>query len=244
MYVHPYQMSSPFAFLKHHALRAEKEAKWDVEQQVNGGMIPDTKEARNELFWRRYEINGRRALREIELMKRMKEMIGNEFQSLLTNTIDDGKRYYMITIRPVSDVVDFNVFKDKIETLVHRACFLDYVYSFEQKGTSPTELGTGFHVHIVAAMKQRSKAEVLRDVVSTFNPWIAKGWIASNCIDVRITKNPTEVVQNYLIDYKSDDGHKETTKTYDDLWRSEKNLKNIYLKDGGDAPTLFLEASS
>lgn len=192
-------------------------------------MIPDTKEAREELFWKRFEVNGRRALREIELMKRMKEMIGEEFQSLLTNNADDSKRYYMITIRP-TDQVEFEVFKDKIESLVQRACFLDYVYSFEQKGTSPTELGNGFHVHIVAAMKQRSKAEVLRDMVSTFNSWTAKGWIASNCIDVRVTKNPEEVVQNYLIDYKSDDGHKETTKTYDDLWRSEKNLKNFYKK--------------
>ena len=138
------------------------------------------------------------------------------------------KQSYFITIRPNCDKVQFHQFKDKVESFLERACFLDYTYSFEQKGTSLENLGQGFHVHIVTKARQRSKSEMLRDTLSSWNDWIRKEYIAENCIDVCITKSAPTLIQNYLIDYKSDDGHKQPTQIWDATWRERNNLLAIY----------------
>lgn len=220
-------MSSPFAFLQKSTTKVDKLAKDDVSTQVKLKMIEDTPEARDKLYWERFEVHSRRILTEIEKMKRMKEIICTEFNELIMGT-DKPKQNFMITIRPKDNMVNIEVFKEKVSKLVRRACFVDWTYSFEQKGTCPEDLGKGFHVHIVAQMKQRSKSEVLRDVTTSFNDWIRDGIIESNCIDVCITKNPETLVQNYLIDYKSDDNHKEPTKIWDGIWRSDNSLQDIY----------------
>lgn len=223
-------MSSPFAFLQKSTTKVDKLAKEDVDTQVKYKMIEDTPEARDELYWKRFEVHSRRILSEIEKMKRMKEIICSEFNELITGT-DKPKQNFMITIRPKDNMVNIEVFKEKISKLVRRACFIEWTYSFEQKGTCPEDLGKGFHVHIVAQMKQRSKSEVLRDITTSFNDWIRDGIIESNCIDVCVTKNPESLVQNYLIDYKSDDDHKEPTKVWDGIWKEHNSLQDIYRSD-------------
>lgn len=143
-------------------------------------------------------------------------------------TMKSGNQHYFITIRPDDSKVEFSDFYDKTIAFVKRKCFIDYKLSFEQKGTCPTELGKGFHCHIVAQMKQRSKTEVLRDTLSSWNDWINKDWIKGNCIQVLTTKNPEQLVNDYLIEYKSDDEHKEQTKNWDEIWRSNLSLSAIY----------------
>lgn len=140
------------------------------------------------------------------------------------------KQSYFITIRPDCNKVDFITFKEKVESFVSRACFTEVTYSFEQKGTTPSEIGTGFHVHIVAQSKHRSKGECLRDTLSSWNTWVSEGRIAANCIDVAVTNNGQALIQNYLIDYKSDDNHKSPTKSMDELWRSEVGIQPLYKK--------------
>lgn len=140
------------------------------------------------------------------------------------------KQAYFITIRPDCNKVAFVDFKEKVESFVNRSCFIDCTYSFEQKGTLPSEMGDGFHVHIVTTSKHRSKGECLRDTLSSWKKWIDDGWIAANCIDVGVTKNPASLIENYLIDYKSDDEHKMPTKAMDELWRTTNGLAPIYKK--------------
>lgn len=139
-----------------------------------------------------------------------------------------GDRQYFITIRPDTTKCEFLDFKSKVEKFVSRKCFLEYTYSFEQKGTSPEALGEGFHVHIVAKMKQASKGNVLRDTLSSWNDWISKGLIAPNCIKVLPTNNGEKLVNDYLIEYKSDDEHKEPTKPWDEIWRADNSLQALY----------------
>lgn len=137
-------------------------------------------------------------------------------------------QWYMITIRPDCTKCHFLEFKEKIDMILERKCFIEGSYSYEQKGTTPSEIGEGFHVHIVANMKQSSKGQVLRDMTSSFKDWIDKGLITANNIDVRTTKNPDDLIDNYLLEYKSEDGHKETTRATDELWRTSMGLKRIY----------------
>lgn len=165
-----------------------------------------------------------------ELM-RFEEIIGfaNTLHERYKAIVGGGhESKFFITLRPNDTKCTFLEFKEKVEAYVKRKCFIEYEYSFEQKGTNIDDLGKGFHVHIIAKMKQRSKSEVLRDTKSTFNDWITTGKIAENCIEVLVTKNGDKLVQDYLIEYKSDDGHKEVTKKWDYIWREKEGVEKLY----------------
>lgn len=133
---------------------------------------------------------------------------------------------YFITIRPDETKIMFTKFLSEIFKLLNRKCFIDYHMSFEQKGIDPPDWGQGFHCHILAKMKQRGKAEVIRDVYSS-----VKGFTAQNCVDVKVCKNPEQVLQSYLIDYIANDEHKSATKEADAGWRARGGLKHIYRPD-------------
>lgn len=127
---------------------------------------------------------------------------------------------FMITIRPECKKINLHTFKQDVDSYIQRKMFKHiHGCSFEQKGTSDDTLGNGFHVHIVAETTCRSKGELLRNTISTFQQYTA-----AQCIQVDVCKNPESVVQDYLIDYKSQDGHKEITKEWDSLWRERERL--------------------
>lgn len=130
------------------------------------------------------------------------------------------ENYYFITIRPKPETT-FSEFYSLVYKYTKRASMLHYQLAFEQKNLEGN--GDGFHVHIVCATKHRSKGECLRDTISTF-----KDICADNCIEVKTTRNPQDIVKNYLLDYKSQDEHKETTKEADALWRTRLGLAHIY----------------
>lgn len=147
----------------------------------------------------------------IELMERFKNMIPKK---------DSG--HYMITIRPDEKKIKFAIFKTLVEKFVKKKMII-YTYSFEQKGTNPETIGSGFHVHIIGTIRQRDKHTALTQACNFFadctNP---------NCIQIDYCKHPEATIQNYLIDYKSEDNHKEITKIGDNIWRNENNLQEIY----------------
>lgn len=136
--------------------------------------------------------------------------------------------WYLITIRPDCRKVTFNDFYDMIERLMKRKFWLKWTLSFEQKGTTEETMGEGFHVHIVSETTHRSKGEVIRDLLSSFRKWINKEWIKEQCIDVRLAKRPDEIIDKYLINYESEDGHKEKTFETDKLWRDALKLESTY----------------
>lgn len=185
-------------------------------------MGKDYKELYNEWYDRLIE----RESDEFNEYLRIASMLHGQYLNALP-----AKQAYFITIRPDCNNVTFLEFKEKVESFVNRSCFLECTYSFEQKGTTPSELGNGFHVHIVTTSKHRSKGECLRDTLSSWQKWIDDKKIVSNCIDVGVTKNPETLIQNYLIDYKSDDDHKMPTKSMDELWRLEQGLVSLYKKE-------------
>lgn len=137
-------------------------------------------------------------------------------------------RHYFITIRPKPET-EFQIFYNTVVKFVNRSCVKDYYLTFEQKNEEGN--GDGFHAHIVASCTQRSKGEVLRDTISTF-----KDIAADNCIEVKPTNNPMDIIDNYLLLYKSKDEHKESTQVGDEIWRKSMKLENIY---HNDVPTLL-----
>lgn len=211
-----------FSHAKSCVNRAKKEARSAANTFEQLGQDP------KEIYLRTYQ-----SALDLE-MKKFEEYL--EFSSKLHEKYTElcgsakGDRQWFITIRPDTTKCEFLDFKSKVEKFVSRKCFLDYTYSFEQKGECPEDLGKGFHVHIVATMRQRSKGELLRDVLSSWNDWISKDLIAPNCICVVPTNNGEKLVNDYLIEYISDDEHKAPTKSWDEIWRSNNNLHGLYKK--------------
>lgn len=186
----------------------------------------DDDQERKEIFHQEYErsynlfLNTERA--KFCKILDIAQMLHNDYMKI-TN-----KQWYMITIRPNTKTVSFDDFYNKIRTLMDRQCFLQYTLSFEQKGTTKETIGEGFHVHIITETSHRSKGECLRDLLSTFKKWINQEKIAEQCIDVRPTKQADNIIQNYLINYESEDHHKIKTKETDTIWREALKLEPIY----------------
>lgn len=131
--------------------------------------------------------------------------------------------WYFITVRPKPGIT-FQEFYILTYKFVKRAFMLDYKLAFEQKSSEGN--GDGFHFHLVCNTKHRSKGECLRDTVSSFSKVCE-----ANCIEVKITRNPDDIVNKYLLAYESDDGHKIVTKDGDAIWRNKMNLADLYEND-------------
>lgn len=136
-----------------------------------------------------------------------------------------NKQMYFITIRPNEKLITFHKFYELVSKYIARNCFIDWKLTFEQKGDDDKSLGTGFHVHILSHMSQRSIGEVLRDTKSTF-----KHCTAENCIDVKkfTDKNSVDQITSYITEYTSKDGHKIVTRKWDEKWRKTMDLKDLY----------------
>lgn len=210
-------------------LSAASKFRKGVEREVKAlNNIPDEfkvmtdeqwRERVSEQRWKELELDMRLGIR---MMKKFKEIAVEEG---LYGDKEHVKCTYFITIRPDFTSISFADFYTLVEKFVARKCFLWFKLSFEQKGLEPEEYGKGFHAHIVAYMRQRSKTEVLRDTVSTF-----KGCTSSNCIQVDILKSQSDVdnVVGYITDYVSDDDHKIQTRNADELWREQVGLLPQY----------------
>lgn len=145
-------------------------------------------------------------------------------QGLITGEAEKLKQTYFITIRPNENDITFRGFYELIHKFVSRKCFKSFTLVFEQKAIEPP-YGKGFHCHILANMSQRSKTEVLRDTQSTF-----KHCASANCIQVDIVKsnNDLQRITGYILEWKSEDDHKEQTKTADVEWRQQEGLLASY----------------
>lgn len=176
-------------------------------------------------YWKTFNRDIRYGLLQANAYAKIKkEMIDN---GELPELYDPEKlqRTYFITIRPDEKSISFANFYTLIINFVKRSCFDYWELSFEQKGTTPETLGSGFHTHILARMRQRSKGEVLRNTISTF-----KNCTSANCIQVDVVKTQKDYdnCKNYFTKYESDDGHKIETKDWDTQWRENLGLKSTY----------------
>lgn len=136
-----------------------------------------------------------------------------------------------ITINPRPDVSleDFmkamNKFKSKV-------WIEDYIYVYEQRGTTEQESGKGFHAHILLWKPDNKKShEVIRETKNTFknvcsidNPSILN---IKNCKDEDIEKR-----KNYMLEYKNTrtDPSKQVKQEIDLIWRERNNIENYYQK--------------
>lgn len=190
---------------------AREEMKWMTTKRALGEeWTPQDADQIRSKIWAQFDLNVRTGLTAMQ-----------HFRAIAEELCVKVGRWFFITIRPRSN--NFALFYTAVQRLVARKCFQEFTLSFEQKGVSDDELGEGYHAHIVAKMTQRSKAEVIRDVASTM-----KDICDENFVDVKPTNNPCHLVKNYLVDYVSEDGHKEVTRDWDKKWRDQIGLSDLY----------------
>lgn len=187
----------------------------------NGYDETTIKEKANEAYELEIECECKEFIEICKIAKKLHKLYKEEFG-------EDVYNWYNISIRPNENKITFYEFYDYIRKLVERKCFIQFHLVFEQKGESDSDIGKGFHAHIVANMNQRSRGEVLRDIKSSMRKMIDNGQIAENCIQVDTTRNPDDIIENYLTNYESIDGHKEKTQHTDKIWREKMNLENYY----------------
>jgi len=197
-------------------------AKKDADKMATA-MSQGDYEKYKEIYNQNYEMSMKISFREFDNYLEISKQLHEKYLEFSQG----GDKEYFITLRPDDKRVSFDDFQQKVIEYLNRKCFITYDCSFEQKGESDETLGNGFHCHIIAKMKQLSKAHVLRDTLSSFKNI---DWIAPNCIKILPTKNGKELVQNYLIDYKSEDGHKIVTQAWDDKWRDNLGISMLVKK--------------
>lgn len=188
-----------------------------------------TLEQAQKCYWQTFERDIKYGLLQANMYAKIKREMMEAGE--LPHLCDPNKlvRTYNITVRPNEKKITFKDFYVDVMKFVGRACFEDYKLSFEQKGTCNNTLGQGFHVHILAKMRQRSKGEVLRDTISTFTKYTA-----DNCIEVKNVPTEDDYTKalRYITHYESKDGHKAVTQEWDILWREKNGLQQIYASDG------------
>lgn len=157
---------------------------------------------------------------------------------------ENAKQTYFITICPVETYTDLHGFFAAVKRVVERKTFLAWTLSFEQRGRTESELGVGFHVHIVAKTSYTSLEQVRRAIQGikgddgkwkdgTFAKWMNEARMGYKGVDIQRCVNPKQHTQRYLVDYDAADEHKEETRDTDRLWRGRVGLQALYTSAGG-----------
>lgn len=134
-------------------------------------------------------------------------------------------RMLFITVRPVN--IEFPAFKFLVEKFINNKNKFDAVeYAYEQKGENSSNIGDGFHVHIIARMSVTTrKMEVLSHCKTVFKPHCPQP-------DIKVIYNDEDLSnkRNYIRDSKSADDNKKWAHEYDAKWRLTLGLQDIYTR--------------
>jgi hypothetical protein len=156
----------------------------------------------------------------ISIYEGYKKNIDNKFGNVL-----------FITINPRPDI-ELSTFIKTMNKFISKIWIEDYIYVYEQRGTTEEESGKGFHAHILLWKPDNKKShEVIRETKNTFknicsidNPSILN---IKNCKEDDIPKR-----KNYMLGHKdiNADPSKQVKQEIDLIWRKRVNIENYYQK--------------
>lgn len=136
--------------------------------------------------------------------------------------------FFFITINPKPDT-DFNEFKSAVED-ISTWCWVDKCYwVFEQRGTNETDIGNGFHAHILIEKHNIEKGKCKTQIKNKFKKFV--GVLNDNTINVQDKKR--EWLQDkldYILGEKYDEGKPEKQEI-DKIWRKKNNIESYYKFD-------------
>lgn len=166
------------------------------------------------------------------------QQLGDNYKKMLEyetslNTIirenvakEHNNLYCFITINP-RDNVKLEDFRAKVEKLVTRNMFKEYIYVLEQRGSKSDEAGKGFHSHILlrrnisykpSKIKENAK-NTFKQVCEVNNPSI----LNIQFIGESFAKDK----QDYITACKTGEG-KDLKQEIDIVWRKQNNIEPFY----------------
>ncbi len=135
--------------------------------------------------------------------------------------------YCWITINPKPSV-SFLDFKKKVEKIVKRTIFTDYLYVYEQRGKDMESLGKGFHVHILGTRNLNYKPnKVARNIRNSCKKIVGDS-NSNNQVNIQFIGDEYAAdKKEYILGVKTGEG-KDEKQQMDIIWRQKENLKVYY----------------
>lgn len=179
--------------------------------------------------WDKYEREWGESFEDYYSRKEAEELRLIKYAERLHSSSKEGKlklKYFMITIRPKSEDVTFETFKEDVELFVSELPYKELEYCFEQKGESLFELGKGFHVHIIFSTDKINywQSHVLRDVKKKKYGFLK--YTKPNCIQVDKILCIVRA-KEYIRGIKNDED-KELSCEFDVIWREQLGLLDVF----------------
>ena len=135
--------------------------------------------------------------------------------------------YMWVTINPKPDVglADFCKFLAKIST---KTCFADVLYTLEQRGSSKSSLGKGFHAHLLIKRNLKYKPFKLKQNIKYSCKKIVGNINNDSQLNIQVVgEDYAKDKKDYILGIKHGDG-KQAKQQYDPIWRSENGIQNFY----------------
>lgn len=156
------------------------------------------------------------------------QMIHNEKLKLEEEYKKFKSPFFFITINPKPET-DFNEFKSAVED-ISTWCWVNKCYwVFEQRGNIESEMGKGFHAHILIEEHNIEKGKCNTQMINKFKKFV--GIVSDNTINVQNKKR--EWLQDkleYIMGEKLDEGKPEKQEI-DKIWRLKRELQSWYSFD-------------
>jgi len=140
---------------------------------------------------------------------------------------EHNNAYCFITVNPKSSILLADFIKS-VEKAVKRNIFTSYRYVYEQRGSSESELGKGFHCHLLAKRNldyKPSKVSVL--LQNTFKDIVGNSKNNSLLNIQHIGSDFAKDKDEYMTGLKTGD-NKNTKQLMDVIWRKMNKLQTVY----------------
>lgn len=174
-----------------------------------------------------YELEKARIRKQVKLAEYKKEYIKELKQEIQKDRKKNPHKkykkkdptYFFITINPIECTI--SDLTNIINIIMKRKFVNIYCYTFEQRGTTLTDIGKGKHIHLIID-KTIAKSDAIKYIHNSI-----KKYCTQENIDIReITENGKIIRENYMRGHKTFD--KLESVEIDNIWRKENNLSDFY----------------
>lgn len=147
---------------------------------------------------------------------------------------EELKNFFLITINPKPDT-DFDDFRNLVFSIKSWRPMISGMIFFEQRGENESEIGKGFHAHIIVDKHNYEYNKLRTQLEGKFKSVCDKTknedgkWTFQNTINIKnkLRMHWKETVEEYLIE-QSKDTEKLDKVWIDKLWRGNNKIKDKY----------------
>lgn len=180
------------------------------------------KEAYEKIFKKEAEKKCKMLLRMNKCEHYALQRLYNENKEMKKNMKD----FYFITINPVKDT-DFEEFKSAVLG-VWNWCWIEKMHvAFEQRGSTPSERGIMPHAHILIEKCDNEWNKINSQFRDKFKKFCGQPYDKT----INVLSKKREWLNDkleYIYGTNKTDGGKPEKQAQDQIWRTEKKIKNIY----------------